>query len=72
MSRFLLGCKVKGWFYFILNLYLFIVLVDKKICLFLIWLFGSENNKYLVKFEVIDVNGVVLLIKMGIFMFEFM
>ena len=72
MSRFWSGYKVKGWHHSASNPHLLTVSVDKKINLFSVRLFGSQNSKYSVTFKVIDSNGVALTTKTGTFVSELM
>lgn len=46
--------------------------MDKKINLFSVRLFGSENKEYSVALKITDANGVVLTTKTGTFMSELM
>ena len=69
MNRFWQGYKEKGWCHSGSSHSLF-VSVDKKISLFSVWLFGSENNKYSVTLKITDVNGIALTTKTGTFMSE--
>ena len=70
--RFRPGYIGKGWHHVTCNPHSLLVTVDKKINLFSVRLFGSENNRYSVTLKVTDSNGIALTTKTGKFMSELM
>ena len=72
LTRFGSGTKEKGWRHSPSIPHSIIVSVDKKVKLYSVRLFGSENNEYSVTLKVTDGHGGALATKSGTFMSEVM
>ena len=70
LCRFRSGYKVIGWSHSASDPHSLFVSVDKKINLFSVRLFGSENNDYSVTLKITDSNGGALTTKTGKFKSE--